>query len=114
MAKHRKGGRKKIALPPQDLYEAGDSELVPDEEKHAGQRYDVGFIYFRMHLHAVLGNCPIVIEKNVNLYHTGTVYSTVSLPRESYIDIADVGSLYKVACPAPDTQTTSLPWLLQQ
>ncbi len=41
MAKSKKGGRKKAGVPPEEIYEADDYELVPDEEKHAGQRYDV-------------------------------------------------------------------------
>ncbi len=39
----KKGGRRKAGGPPADLYEADDYDLVPDEEKHAGQRYDVSY-----------------------------------------------------------------------
>ncbi|BDA46715.1 probable U3 small nucleolar RNA-associated protein 14 homolog A [Coccomyxa sp. Obi] len=41
MVKSKKSGRKKAGVPPEELYEADDYEMVPDEEKHAGQRYDV-------------------------------------------------------------------------
>ena len=48
MAKSKKGGKKKTGGPPVDLYEADDFELVPDEEKHAGQRYDVSMMHLNV------------------------------------------------------------------
>ena len=48
MAKFKKNGGKKAGVPPEELYEAVDYQLVPDEEKHAGQRYDVSIIHSLM------------------------------------------------------------------
>ncbi len=65
MAKSKKKGIKKAGVPPEELYEADDYELVPDDEKHAGQRYDVSIIHYVMILQVTcipVLNVPIIFR----------------------------------------------------
>ena len=66
MAESKKGGRKKAGVPPEEIYEADDYELVPDEEKHAGQRYDVSITHYvilsKINCTTLVDNVPIYIS----------------------------------------------------
>lgn len=59
-------GPSKASVPPKDFYEAEDVE--PDEERHAGQRYDVSTCNFHIFLKILLTQNSGNGVKSVSLY----------------------------------------------